>query len=250
LIVPGIVIPLPGTIKTADYSSAVGVATQATSDVGGGLNVDGISKGDFTTYNADVLTAGTYTVGFRVATPYTGVSFQLLEESTGKILTTVTAPNTGGFQDWATVNAKVTLPAGQQVLRIESTSSYLWSINWMEFTLTSTTALGGAGTAALETTDPAAFGTDSTGVNSNPAALLVYPNPVRDNVTLSLNDGHTGQFIVQVMNPSGSILRTYSFTKDQSLWQGVVSLGNLPTGVYFLRISGESWQEVKKLIKL
>jgi hypothetical protein len=165
-------------------------------------------------------------------------------------LASIKSPNTGGWQDWATTTATVTLPAGQQLLKLVSTSPYIWNFNWMQFTLASTTALGGAGTAGLEATDPAAFGTDSTGIGNNSAALLVYPNPVRDNVNLYLNDGHTGQFIVQVMNPSGGILRTYSFTKDQTLWQGVVSLGNLPTGVYFLRISGENWQEVKKLIKL
>ena len=243
---------IPGTIKAADYATGAGMEvqeTQATSDAGGGLNVGWITEGDFLIYNVDVLTAGTYTVGFRVATPYTGATFQL-QNSTGKVLASVKSPNTGGWQDWTTTTATVTLTAGQQALKLVSTSPYIWNINWIEFTLASTTAAGGAGTAALETTEPAAFGTDSTGINSNPAALLVYPNPVRDNVTLYLNDGHTGQFIVQVMNPSGGILRTYSFTKDQSLWQGTVSLGNLPTGVYFLRISGESWQEVKKLIKL
>jgi Carbohydrate binding module (family 6)/Secretion system C-terminal sorting domain/PKD domain len=241
---------IPGTIKAADFNTGVGLdaqETQATSDAGGGLNVGWITDGDFMFYSVNVLTAGTYTVGFRVATPYTGATFQLLN-SAGQVLTSVKSPNTGGWQDWATTTATVTLPAGQQLLKLVSTSPYVWNFNWMQFTLAST-ALGGAGTAGLETTDPAAFG-DSTGIGGNPAGLSVYPNPVRDNVNLYLNDGHTGQFIVQVMNPSGGILRTYSFTKDQSLWQGVVSLGNLPTGVYFLRISGESWQEVKKLIKL
>jgi hypothetical protein len=241
---------IPGTIKAADFTTSLAaVETQATSDVGGGLNVGWIYDGDYMAYNVDVLTAGTYTVGFRVACPYTGATFQL-QNSAGKVLASVQSPNTGGWQDWATTNATVTLPAGQQVLRLVSTSAYIWNVNWMEFTLASTTALGGAGTTGLETNESAAFGTDSAGIGNNSAALLVYPNPVRDNVNLYLNDGHTGQFIVQVMNPSGGILRTYSFTKDQTLWQGVVSLGNLPTGVYFLRISGENWQEVKKLVKL
>ncbi len=46
------------------------MATQATTDVGGGLNVGWIDKGDYMDYYVNVATAGVYTVGFRLATTY------------------------------------------------------------------------------------------------------------------------------------------------------------------------------------
>ncbi len=124
---------IPGKIEAENYSDMSGIATQPTTDVGGGLNVDYIDKaGDYMDYSVNVAKAGQYVASFRVATVHTDASFELLDAS-GKVLTTVKCPNTGGYQNWQTVSATVTLTAGVQTLRVESTAASLWNINWLEF---------------------------------------------------------------------------------------------------------------------
>ena len=53
----------------------------------------------------------------------------------------MTIPNTGGYETWTTVDASVTLPAGQQTLTVDQDSNG-WNFHFMTFTLTS----GGGGT--------------------------------------------------------------------------------------------------------
>ena len=75
------------------------------------------TAGQWFNYTVNVATAGTYTVAFRVSSPY-GITDALhIANSAGTNLTgAVAVPNTGGYETWTTVDASVTLPAGQQTL--------------------------------------------------------------------------------------------------------------------------------------
>ena len=109
-----------------------GIQTETTADAGGGLNIGWQDNNDWMDYAVNISTAGTYTLNFRVATIFNGPQFQL-RTSTGSVLATVTVPNTGGFQNWQTVSAQVTLAAGQQILRIVTTQANGgWNFNWWE----------------------------------------------------------------------------------------------------------------------
>jgi hypothetical protein len=65
------------------------------------------------------------------------------------VLTTVTVPNTGGWQTWQNINATVSLSSGSQTLKLASTTSYRWNINY--FTLASAT------TTTITTTTTGSF---------------------------------------------------------------------------------------------
>ncbi|WP_239615530.1 discoidin domain-containing protein [Cohnella mopanensis] len=121
---------IPGKIEAESYSAMNGIQTETTSDSGGGLNVGWIHVGDWMDYNVNVQTAGTYTVEYRVAS--NGSTGQLQLQSGTTTLATTTVPNTGGWQNWQTVTASVTLAAGQQTLRVFA-SGYDFNINWMNF---------------------------------------------------------------------------------------------------------------------
>ncbi len=129
--IPIATISLPGKVEAENYSSMSGVQTENTADAGGGKNVGYIDNGDWMNYNVNVLTAGSYTVNLRVATPNYGTQLQI-KNSAGQVLATVNAPITGGFQNWQTVSAQVNLSAGAQTLKIQSTGAP-WNFNWMEF---------------------------------------------------------------------------------------------------------------------
>ncbi|TVX99786.1 carbohydrate-binding protein [Cohnella terricola] len=121
---------IPGKIEAENYSAMNGIQTEPTSDVGGGLNVGWIDVGDWLDYNVNVQTAGAYTVEYRVASIATTGQIQLRSGST--TLATTNVPNTGGWQNWQTVTANVTLSAGQQTLRLYA-SGYNFNINWLNF---------------------------------------------------------------------------------------------------------------------
>src|SRR5678810_826324 len=72
---------------------------------------------------------GTYAINLRVASP-SGGQLQI-KNSAGTVLATVSIPNTGGYQNWQTVTANISLAAGTQTIRVYSTSNG-WNINWLE----------------------------------------------------------------------------------------------------------------------
>ena len=123
---------IPGKIEAENYFAMSGISTELTSDVGGGMNVGYIDNGDWMDYNTNVMTAGTYTVNFRVASPTSGGQIQL-RKSDGTVLATLAVPQTGGWQTWATISTAVSLQAGNQTLRVFSGNSTQWNINWLDF---------------------------------------------------------------------------------------------------------------------
>jgi hypothetical protein len=161
------------------------------------------------------------------------------------VYATMSVPNTAGFQIWTTITATVTLAAGAQTLRVLSTGTPEWNINWMSFTVPVTTSSNGTGTvsgAAITAFD------DSSAAQTG--LLLLYPNPTKDAFQLSVNNTRTGKFLVQVISPAGRLVKTYTFEKGLSEMQVQVSLAGLPMGVYLIRIGGTDWQAIRKVIKL
>lgn len=104
-----------------------------------GADMGWTAAGQWFRYTVDVATAGTYTVGFRVASDSSGGTLNLENASGTNLSGTVTVPGTGGWQTWTTVDATVTLPAGTQVLTVEQDSGG-WNINYVTFTSTTPTA--------------------------------------------------------------------------------------------------------------
>src|SRR5580693_1961510 len=158
---------VPGTVYAANYDTGgQGVAYNVTSANGSanGYRSDGVdleatadtqnnagagaddigwtTAGQWFSYTVNVATAGTYTVAFRVSSPY-GITDALhIANASGTNLSgSVAVPNTGGYETWTTVTASVTLPAGQQTLTVDQDSNG-WNFHYMTFTLTS----GGGGT--------------------------------------------------------------------------------------------------------
>jgi parallel beta-helix repeat protein len=81
-------------------------------------------------------------------------------------------------------------------------------------------------------------------------SLSIYPNPVRDNFVLQLNNSHMGKMSVQLVNQAGAIVHSYEFNKDQIVNQITVPAHDLPTGVYFVHVQIGTWSEKSKIVKL
>jgi peptidyl-Asp metalloendopeptidase len=123
--------------QAENYSNSRGVFTQVTADVDGGKNVGWIDARDWMMYdNITIPSSGTYTVEFRVASLLGGgkMDFDLFVPNAGiKTLTTISIPNTGAWQSWATVSEQVTIEAGTYKFGIYSQIGG-WNINWWRIT--------------------------------------------------------------------------------------------------------------------
>jgi len=201
---------IPGKIEAENYSAMNGIQTETTTDTGGGLNVGWINVGDWLDYNVDVQTAGAYTVEYRVAS--TASTGQLQLRSGGTTLATTAVPNTGGWQNWQTVTASVTLAAGPQTLRIHA-SGYDFNINWINFV---------AGSSA-DTQPPTAPGNLSYTQPSSGTIQLTW-NASTDNVAVTgydiyangqLRGSVNGVTLVYADNqPSSTTVTYYVVAKD------------------------------------
>jgi len=218
---------VPGTIQGESYASMSGVATETTSDAGGGLDVGWISKGDWMAYNVNVASAGTYTVSFRVSSALTGASFKM-QNANGNALATVNVPNTGEWQTWTTVTASVTLPAGQQTLTLVSLSDNGWDLNWIQFAIQLTVPSGKVIPGTIQAEDYDAMlgiGTETTkdtggGLDVN--YLNSTGNQVSYNVTVAAAGTYTATFRVSSPNTGA----TFKVTDGKSNVLATVTVPN------------------------
>jgi hypothetical protein len=142
-----------------------GVDLEATTDTGGGYDLGWTAATQWFRYTVNVATAGTYTVGLRLAAPTAVTDGLHIDNSAGTNLSgNVNVPATGGYQDWTTVTATVTLPAGVQTLTVDQDAAG-WNINYLTFTAGSS---GGGGS----------FGGFPTGFWGNTASIPVTSNAI------------------------------------------------------------------------
>jgi len=207
--------PSAGNIKiqAENYVNMSGIQTEGTSDVGGGLNVGWQDNGDWMDYAVNLASGGTFTANFRVASYFTGAQFQV-RNSSGTVLATVTVPNTGGFQNWATVSAALTLPPGAQTLRLyTSNANGGWNINWWEI----------VGASANANTPPTADAGSDMIVN-------LPNNSVALNATGTDTDGSIVAYSwSKVSGPASSTIATPNAANT--------NITNLVAGTYVFRVT-------------
>jgi glucosylceramidase len=125
---------VPGTIEAEDFNDGgqgVAYRDDSTGNSGGvyratdvdvqvsseGYNVGWWGPGEWLAYSVDVAAAGDYILEARVASNGVGGTFHV--EFAGADKTGLVAiPNTGGWQQWATVTRPVRLAAGPQIMRV------------------------------------------------------------------------------------------------------------------------------------
>ena len=145
-----------------------GVDLEATTDAGGGYDLGWTAAGQWFKYTVNVATAGTYALSLRLAAPTAVTSALQIDNAAGTDLSgVITAPATGGYQDWTTVTANITLPAGTQTLTVDQDGPG-WNINYLTFA-----ASGGGGTPPGGSYGgfPAGFWGNTAAIPSAPGAI-------------------------------------------------------------------------------
>ena len=122
--------PVPGIVQAEDYTSMSGIQEEATIDTDGGSNIGYVDAGDWLSYKIDVANAGDYLVEYRVASQGGSTGFKVLVDAIE--IDSQVVPDTGDWQSWVTVSATLSLPAGEQILRLDAVGSG-WNLNWIRF---------------------------------------------------------------------------------------------------------------------
>ncbi|ACL69028.1 glycoside hydrolase family 16 [Halothermothrix orenii H 168] len=122
---------IPGKVEAEEYLIMEdGIATETTTDAGGGVNLCYIGDGDWMEYVLEVQETGNYQVDFRVAGVIKG-KVELRDEK-GNTLASVEVPATGDWQKWVTVSSdKFTLAAGVYHIKVYATIGG-FNLNWFE----------------------------------------------------------------------------------------------------------------------
>ncbi|MCF8298064.1 MAG: T9SS type A sorting domain-containing protein [Saprospiraceae bacterium] len=93
--------------------------------------------------------------------------------------------------------------------------------------------------------------TVTTGIEeyeNNPYNLKTYPNPFSDNIIVSGENFNQNTVKIKVLNPIGQIV--FSSTESASgTLNKKISLSNLESGVYFIRLETEEYSVTKKVVK-
>jgi hypothetical protein len=135
-----LVFVLPGKIEVEDFNFMEGLATEETSDEGGGLNIGYTDPGDYADYLIYVENGGSYQINLRLSGQYDAgnIGFYIVnEDSTETELGRVSTPVTGGWQTWTTTTTNLFIPEGIHTLRMRILSGG-FNMNWMEFELLDT----------------------------------------------------------------------------------------------------------------
>ncbi|HEU0110947.1 MAG TPA: T9SS type A sorting domain-containing protein, partial [Flavisolibacter sp.] len=145
-------------------------------------------------------------------------------------------PKTGDWQVWQTVSATVNLSSGTQTLRIISSSPQWngWNFNWMEIA---------AGNVTFITARP------PIEMNTTNDSFDIYPNPVNDQLTLSVNNMYSGKFTMQLVNMNGSVIKEYNLFKQKGINNYRIQLQQVKAGSYLLQMIMEGKRFTKQFIK-
>lgn len=120
--------PIPARIEAEDNDYTNICCTEPVQDTSGVVCVNYISSSSWLEYDIDVPDTASYRFQFRVAVNTASTIRIVLDNN---VLATVHFPVSGGWQKWSTVTTvPITLPAGQQTVRIEAATSG-WNFNWL-----------------------------------------------------------------------------------------------------------------------
>ncbi|AXY74313.1 T9SS C-terminal target domain-containing protein [Paraflavitalea soli] len=207
---------------------------EPTTDTSGGQNFTGLGYNHWFGYSVLAIPVrGKYNVSFRVLTT---APAKVKLANSGITYGIISLPNTNG--QWATITDTMTLPAISyaNVIVYQGTFKFNW------FAINNCAVAPAPDTTASSLTMKSAISGDSEA----PLAFRVYPNPVRDMITIEQGRHH--YHTMKLLDMNGRLLRQWNVPAGNARFSK--SLGNLPGGNYMLHLEGTSAPASIKIVKL
>jgi len=94
-------------------------------------------------------------------------------------------------------------------------------------------------------------GKGTTGINDplSENNIQLYPNPVKDKMSLEMTNIYTGELSIKVVNVSGQVIIEHVVDKTSQYLKSEINMQDLTNGVYFIHIVSEDNKVVKSIIK-
>ncbi len=202
---------VPARIEAESYTTMSGIALEATQDISGVANVGWIDANDWLEYYIDVPALAEYNAFFRISA---NAATSIAIREGGTTLKTIQLPSTGGWQNWKTFKTSVSLSAGKHKLQI-LTPKGQFNFNWLEITTASQPTLV---------------------LNSKLADTRVYPNPVKDKLTIE-SQFLTSGTQVSVFDLAGRTVYSNKLTEKSSVLN--IDFSNFKSGSYVIQVKNE-----------
>ena len=173
-------------LQAEDANVNHGMVAEACQDTGGGQDMAYVDAGDYLVFNQVVFpTSGSYVIEYRVASGAGGGTVSADLNAGAVQLGSTTIPGTGGWQTWTTVSRTANVNAGTYNFGVFAQTGG-WNLNWVRISK----APSGA-RMALATAGP-----------GSAPALVLYPNPVSDRLTLDAATSLAGA-TVRIVDATG-----------------------------------------------
>jgi hypothetical protein len=174
----------PGNANNGDVYRNDGVDIERSTDPEGApFNVGWTETLEMMSYTVTIEQAGRYAVAIRVASDVGGGQLSLALDN-DSITGFLNVDDTGGWQNWVTLQAEVVLPAGEHILEVR-TRQPGYNINRMTFSF-----LGPVNAEEQATPEAAAL-------------LGIFPNPTRGPATLTFNTPGDTEVFAEVFDLVG-----------------------------------------------
>jgi len=191
-------------------------------------NIDYVNPGDYTTYNINVASAGTYSIEYLIATPSNNSQIQIIIDDA--IISTDNVVNNGQWNSFVTLSAanSANLSAGNHTVRINATGSNTWQWNLDKIKLTKVTQATNLSARNLNITSD--------------KGIVISPNPVNEILNVSGINGENINY--KIYNINNSLIM------NGTLENNTINVQFLPLGMYFIQftIDGKE-QNTTKFIK-
>lgn len=212
---------IPGIIEAEAYHQMQGIQTQATTDIGGGMNVGFTDAGDWLEYYVKVDKTSTYDINFRLSSfPSNNVTavFNLVNvTNNNENIATINVPRTTGWQNWITHTVRRDLQAGGHLFRINVVTGG-FNFNWMEYiditTSTNNVVATDARIGIKQTDTQVVFDLSKIGEFENTTYLRIFNSEGQMLKNISLNGVDKSAFVSKMEFSKGIYIISVTTDND------------------------------------
>ncbi|MEA4840004.1 MAG: carbohydrate-binding protein [Bacteroidales bacterium] len=209
---------IPGKIEAEDFTYNNGFSFETCTDIGAGINTSYAAVDKYLDYYVWVENSGSYKMDFRISVNTASAQIAVLKDMNGAMapLQSVSFSQTGGWQNWQTESATISLTAGKNIIRLLSRSDG-YNLNWIQ------------------------FGQLTPIESPEIQSIALYPNPAHNSFFLQFNEEK--QRHIALLDLHGRVVSQYSTHSSVEKFD----IPGIQPGMYIVKISDYHDVITKKL---
>ncbi len=82
----------------------------------------------------------------------------------------------------------------------------------------------------------------------NSLVVMVWPNPIQSDASVRLQNLSAETVTLRLFDLAGRLVQEQQIASEERTWEGTLSFGNLPNGLYLLSVKSGTVAQTKKLL--